>query len=74
MRIFRTLGTPTSKEVGYNINVNARIFKRAESNRKIFPGLGLSDKGYDLLLKMFIFDPSKRITATQALNHPFFEE
>ena len=25
------------------------------------------------MLKMLIFDPNKRITAAQALKHPFFE-
>jgi dual-specificity kinase len=28
----------------------------------------------DLLKKMFVYDPSQRITAKQALNHPFFKE
>lgn len=27
----------------------------------------------DLLLKMFCYVPSKRITAAQALKHPFFK-
>lgn len=27
----------------------------------------------DLLLKMFNFSPSKRISAADALNHPFFK-
>lgn len=28
----------------------------------------------DLLLKMLCYSPTKRITAEQAMNHPFFEE
>jgi dual-specificity kinase len=28
----------------------------------------------DLLKKIFIYDPTKRITAKQALNHPWFQE
>ena len=28
----------------------------------------------DLLRKIFVYDPAKRITAKQALNHPFFTE
>lgn len=28
----------------------------------------------DLLLKMLCLSPTKRITAAQALNHPFFEQ
>jgi cyclin-dependent kinase 8/11 len=29
---------------------------------------------FDLLQKMLIYDPEKRITATEALVHPFFKE
>lgn len=28
----------------------------------------------DLLKKIFVYDPSQRITAKQALNHPWFKE
>ena len=34
----------------------------------------LSDLGLDLMLKMMAYDPSKRITAEEALKHPWFEE
>ena len=37
-------------------------------------GIELSDAGYDLLLKCFTFDPRKRLTAREALTHPFFRE
>lgn len=37
-------------------------------------GVELSDAGYDLLLRCFAFDPKKRITAREALEHPFFKE
>lgn len=33
-----------------------------------------SDKGIDLLESMLTFDPKKRITAKEALNHPYFKE
>ena len=33
---------------------------------------GASDDTRDLLSKMLIFDPSKRLTATEALEHPYF--
>lgn len=29
---------------------------------------------HDLLRKMFIYDPVQRITAREALNHPWFKE
>lgn len=28
----------------------------------------------DLLKRIFVYDPSKRITAKEALNHPWFEQ
>lgn len=28
----------------------------------------------DLLRKIFVYDPAQRITAKQALNHPWFKE
>lgn len=46
-------------------NLNAIFTKR---------NVNLSDAGYDLLLKCFTFDPKRRITAKEALNHEFFKE
>lgn len=34
----------------------------------------LDDAGLDLLQKMLILDPSKRITAKGALAHPYFAD
>lgn len=34
----------------------------------------LSDAGVDLLNKLLTYDPDKRITARQALRHPYFSE
>ncbi len=34
----------------------------------------LSETGLDLLQKMMTYDPSKRITAQEALKHPGFTE
>lgn len=36
--------------------------------------LYLSDLGLDLMLKMMTYDPAKRITAEEALKHPWFKE
>lgn len=34
----------------------------------------LSPSGMDLLKSMLQFDPEKRISAVDALNHPFFDD
>ena len=34
----------------------------------------LSDLGLDLMMKMMQYDPSKRISAEEALEHPWFRE
>eukprot|EP00188_Purpureofilum_apyrenoidigerum_P001008 Plantae.Rhodophyta-Purpureofilum_apyrenoidigerum.ctg1515.p1 GENE.Plantae.Rhodophyta-Purpureofilum_apyrenoidigerum.ctg1515~~Plantae.Rhodophyta-Purpureofilum_apyrenoidigerum.ctg1515.p1 ORF type:complete len:397 (+),score=53.90 Plantae.Rhodophyta-Purpureofilum_apyrenoidigerum.ctg1515:205-1395(+) len=38
------------------------------------PGLRLGSAGFDLLAKLLEYDPSRRITAAQALDHPYFKE
>lgn len=35
---------------------------------------GLDENGLDLLSKMLIYDPSERITAAHALQHPYFND
>lgn len=36
--------------------------------------LYLTDLGLDLMQQMMTYDPSKRISAEEALNHPWFRE
>jgi len=33
----------------------------------------MGDMGYDLLMRMLTYDPSQRIIASDALQHPFLE-
>jgi serine/threonine protein kinase len=36
--------------------------------------LYLSDLGLDLMHKLLTYEPAKRITAAEALKHPWFKE
>jgi serine/threonine protein kinase len=40
--------------------------------RKMLPSL--SEKGLDLMNKLLTYDPKKRITAKEAMSHPYFKE
>jgi len=75
-RIFRTLGTPT--EMMWPGVSSLPDFKTsfpkwpASKAKKICPKL--DDYGLDLFQKMMLYDPTKRISAKQALMHPYFKD
>ena len=41
--------------------------------RKKFPPSLLTQNGFDLLNRFLTYDPKKRITAKDALEHPYFK-
>lgn len=75
-RIFRVLGTPTDQtwpKVTELPDYKACFPKWARQDlTQVVPGL--DEQGYDLLEKMLVLDPSQRISAKQALAHPWFAE
>jgi len=73
-RIFSLLGTPTELEWPDESLVlrNNFTYSRPQSVRERLPEIGSDAK--DLLEKMLHFDPKRRITASQALAHPYFAE
>ncbi|KVI06173.1 cyclin-dependent kinase G-2-like [Cynara cardunculus var. scolymus] len=83
-KIFRTLGTPNETIwPGYLKlpGVKPNFVKQADNNlRKRFPVATftgspvLTELGFDLLNKLLTYDPKKRITAEEALNHGWFRE
>lgn len=75
-RIFQTLGTPNERTwpgverlPDYN-----PCFPKWKGGRLRKQVPGLDDKGYDLLEKMLSYEPSTRITAKAAMNHPWFDD
>lgn len=75
--MLQCLGTPTEKVwPGFNklpVVQKTKFVNHSPSNlRKRFQML--SDLGLNFLLNFLTFDPNQRITAEDALKHPFFSE
>ncbi|EOY34255.1 Protein kinase domain - like 10 [Theobroma cacao] len=73
--ITELLGSPEDSDLGFLRSDNARKYVRQLPR---FPKRPFAEKfpdvspvAIDLAEKMLVFDPSKRITVDQALNHPF---
>nr|GEU48040.1 cyclin-dependent kinase 11 [Tanacetum cinerariifolium] len=85
-KIFSTLGTPDdSRWPGYSklpgLKSKPKLVKQPCNNlRKKFPvamftgSPTLTELGFDLLSRLLTYDPAKRITAKEALNHGWFRE
>mmetsp|Transcript_11404 Transcript_11404/g.21891 ORF Transcript_11404/g.21891 Transcript_11404/m.21891 type:complete len:132 (-) Transcript_11404:519-914(-) len=83
-QIIELLGTPTKeqwpefKTLPHTTKFNWPKNKRSRLREK-FPkqnfggGFYLDDLGYDLLSRMLAYDPDKRISADQALEHDWFK-
>lgn len=75
LHIFKLLGTPTEETwpgVSRLRDWHDWPQWRPQDLSKIFPKL--DEAGLDLMRRMFDYDPSKRITAMDALNHPYFDD
>ena len=75
-RIFKLLGTPTVTDYPGIVELpeysmgSFPQYPPPRSISSLVPSLDIN--GVDLLTKMLRYDPAKRITAQEALEHPFF--
>ncbi|XP_011310658.1 cyclin-dependent kinase 4 [Fopius arisanus] len=71
-RIFKIIGTPTQEAWPKNVSLSYTAFPQriATPLRIVIPSL--SSSGIDLISNMLTFDPHVRLTASQALQHPYF--
>jgi len=82
--IVSALGCPTDTELDFCTSTSSRDVLRKVCERTKAEGIppwdflerfrGADPQALDLLQKMLVFDPKKRITADEALNHPFLAE
>jgi serine/threonine protein kinase len=75
-RIFRTLGTPNEESWP-----GVSELPDFQAQFPIWPGTSLNKiipnadpQAIDLLTQMLLYDPSRRISAKQALKHPYFDD
>ncbi|KAJ8980137.1 hypothetical protein NQ317_014631 [Molorchus minor] len=74
-KIFRVLGKPREDEWPEElVTIKWDSFDVINQIRinQICPNM--CETAYDLIMSMLTFDPNKRITALEALNHPYFKE
>ena len=81
-KMFQLLGTPND-DIWPGYSKCSKV--KQISMKETYPGclrkrfckdapVNLSDQGFDLLSRMLCYNPDDRITAVQALKHPFFKE
>ena len=76
--IIRVLGSPSTEDVHFIRNRDTRRFVLSMPHKARIPWVDLypnaSSRVLNLLDKMLRFNPNFRITATQALEHPYHEQ
>ena len=77
VEIIRILGTPTKEDI-CSMNPQFQEHKFPDIKpvpfEKIFKNRTIPDHFIDLISKILVYNPEKRITAETALKHPYFDE
>eukprot|EP00033_Pygsuia_biforma_P004246 GCRY01004656.1.p1 GENE.GCRY01004656.1~~GCRY01004656.1.p1 ORF type:complete len:334 (-),score=65.80 GCRY01004656.1:243-1244(-) len=77
LKTFQMFGTPDEADwpgVTKLPDYNPHLPKwKAKDLKTVFHEV-VDDDALDLLKKMFVYQPSKRISAAQAMNHPYFDD
>lgn len=73
-RVFRTLGTPTEEDwPGVSQLPDYKpLFPKWDPNP--LPDAIVNLKAADLFKKLMLYDPSKRMSAMNAINHQYFDD
>ena len=75
VEIMKLLGTPTERELrSMRATCTTADLPKLKTYpwERVFPA-GTSSRAVDLAHKLLCYDPNQRLTATAALQHPFFE-
>mmetsp|Transcript_79843 Transcript_79843/g.158666 ORF Transcript_79843/g.158666 Transcript_79843/m.158666 type:complete len:423 (-) Transcript_79843:875-2143(-) len=75
VEIMKLLGTPSEKELRVmraTCSVDELPKLKAYPWERVFPS-GTPQRAMDLAYKLLSYDPTQRLTASQALHHPFFQ-
>eukprot|EP00494_Astrolonche_serrata_P030593 UN30861 len=77
MKIFKSVGSPTVEEWPQVLDLHEffnDLPKYEKKCLKTLVGDNLCDDGVDLLGKMLTYNPRKRISAEEALSHPYLKD
>jgi len=77
VEIIKVLGTPNKSQI-QSMNPEYKEYKfpiiKRESWDKVFKGKNMPKEFFDLIDKMLMFSPEKRMKPIYLLGHPFFDE
>jgi glycogen synthase kinase 3 beta len=76
LQIMKILGTPTPEEIkSMNEKFKSKLPEKAPRPWKdYFSGKTDDEQFIDLVANLLVYDPTKRFSPYQALNHPFFDD